>query len=511
MGNLAKSAAGVMTILLLSKGLGFLREILLAYQFGTSYIVDAYAACAALPSVLFTIFASGFSNSYVTVYTRISDENRKKGFFNDTVTVLLLIAMVLSAVCFVFSSQISALLAPGFEEQGAVLLTEFIQLIVIGLPFMTVFNIIAAHLSTKESFIPSTICDYIVINLVIILGIMAASERHPETLIYGEALAWVIATFFLGLYARKRYNLRYRPSIPVHDSYIMLQLKLAIPLGASRLISELNGVSDRIFASLLGEGVTSALSYANRVQSIFYTLTTSVFLSVCYPRMNRCFAAGDKEQGMYYVRKAVMLAAYISIPAACGLFVFAKPMTALLFERGSFTADSTAVTAGCLAFYALGIPFYALRETAAKALGANMQQKKIMKNTILSVVFNILLNLTLYRPLGHIGLALATSLTGVVVSVLAIGDLRKIGLFLFERGQVSDFLKISGGTALALAVSILTYRCSLSFAGNAVSFILTAAVAVLTYGISSIVCKIEIFIWLYQHLPAKIRVLPWLN
>ena len=511
MKNLAKSATVVVIILLLSKGLGFIREILLAYQFGTSYIVDAYTASTALPNVLFSLFASGFSNAYITVYTRIPDDKARRNFFNNAITCLAVSSLILAVVCCLFSPQLTHFLAPGFDETATALLTRFIRIIVIGLPFMTIFSMISAQLGSRESFIFTNFCDFIVVNLLIIAAILLATADHPEVLIYGEAFSWAIAGLLLGSYAWKRHGIRYRPAVAVRDPYFIMLCKLGLPLGASRLITEINGVSDRIFASMLGEGVTSALSYANRVQLIFYTLTTSVFLSVCYPRMNRCFAEGDHEQGMYYVRKALMLAAYISIPAAGGLFIFAKPVTALLFQRGSFTADSTAVTAGCLAFYALGIPFYALRETAAKALGANMQQRKIMKNTAISVVFNILLNLALYRPLGHIGLALATSLTGVVVSVLAIGDLRKIGLFLFERGQVSDFLKISGGTALALAVSILTYRCSLSFAGNAVSFILTAAVAVLTYGISSIVCKIEIFIWLYQHLPAKIRVLPWLN
>lgn len=511
MKNLAKSATVVVIILLLSKGLGFIREILLAYQFGTSYIVDAYTASTALPSVLFSLFASGFSNAYITVYTRIPDDKVRGDFFNNAVTCLMVSSLILAVACSLFSSQLTHVLAPGFDETATVLLKRFIRIIVIGLPFMTIFSMISAHLGSRESFIFTNFCDFIVINLVIIAAILLATGDHPEVLIYGEAFSWAIAGLLLGLYAWKQYGIWYHPAVAVRDPYFIMLCKLGVPLGASRLINEINGVSDRIFASLLGEGVTSALSYANRVQLIFYTLTTSVFLSVCYPRMNRCFAEGDKERGMYYVRKALMLAAYISIPATCGLFIFAKPVTAMLFQRGSFTEDSTVMTAGCLAFYSLGIPFYALRETAAKALGANMQQRKIMKNTAISVASNILLNLALYQPLGHIGLALATSLTGVIVSALALLDLKRIDLSVFEHTQISDFIKIVAAAAIAVFISIIGYRCMLPVLGNSVAVILAAVVALLVYGTCSVVGRIEIFVWIYQRLPKKIQVFHWLD
>ena len=511
MGNLAKSATGVLTIMLLSKGLGFLREILLAYQFGTSYIVDVYASSIALTSVIFTLFASGFSNSYVTVYARVQGEQAQKTFFNRAVTVLTLIATLLAVLCFLFRTEVAIFLAPGFDAVASELLAQFVGIIVVALPVMTIFNLLAAQLQTKESFVATAFCDYIVLNIVVIVAILLASPQNPYRLVYGDVCSWVLATLLLGFYSWKQYGVRYRPDISVKNPNFLMLCQLAIPLGASRLISELNGVSDRIFASLLGEGVTSALSYANRVQLIFYTLTTSVFLSVCYPRMNRYFAERDREMGMYYVRKAMMLAAYISIPATCGLFLFARPVTTLLFERGSFTAQSTAMTAGCLAFYALGIPFYALRETAAKALGANMEQRKILKNTAISVVFNILLNLALYRPLGHIGLALATSLTGLLVSVLALLDLWKMGLYMFQRDQIRDFIKIILVAAVSVSISVFIYRWLFPGLGNTVALLCAGGGAVVVYGVGSVVTKMDIFLWFYARLPKTLQKIPWLN
>lgn len=511
MKNLTRSAVCVMAVLLLSKVLGFVREILLAYQFGTSYIVDAYAVSSTLPAVLLNLFSSGFSDSYVTVYARIQEDSIKKTFFNSAVTCLTILALVVAALGYAFSGEIAHLLAPGYDDTSMALLRQFVSIIVFALPFMTVFSLFSAELSTQDDFITANILGFIGSNLIIIAGILIAARTKVENLVIGEVVAWAMMSILLAIYARRTYAVRFHPKVAIRNRYTLIFCQLAIPLGASRLISELNGVSDRIFASLLGEGVTSALSYANRVQLIFYTLTTSVFLSVCYPRMNRCFAEHDREMGMHYVRKGVMLAAYISIPVTGGLFLFAQPVITLLFERGSFTAQSTAMTAGCLAFYALGIPFYALRETAAKALGANMEQRKILKNTAISVAFNILLNLALYRPLGYIGLALATSLTGLLVSVLAILDLRRMGLSMFQRGQIPDFLKIMASSAVSLMGCIFCYELLLPRGGNTLALMAAVCVAVALYGILSIVLKIRIFVWIYHRIPKRLQVLSFLK
>lgn len=512
MKSLTKPAIAITVLLLCSKILGFVREICLAYKFGTSYIVDVYSVCITLPGVLFAIYAYGCSDAYIPVCARARDENARKQFLNSALTILIIGAFIISIICFYLRGTISNILAPGYAEEARNLLKSFIGIISISFPFMTMFSLFSAHLQFHEDFFGPCFCDFIIINVVVICSIMLATKNDPLVLIYGYVISHIVATSALWIYGRYRHNLRYAPSLNCQETGLIVSLfKLSIPLGASRLINQLNNVVDQIFASLLGEGVTSALSYANRIQLIFYSLTTSIFLSVSYPRMNRCFADGDQETGMYYVRKAMMLAAYISIPVTCGLFVFAAPIISFLFERGSFNAESTVLTAGCLAAYALGIPFYALREIASRALGSNLKQKKILKNTVVFVITNILLNLVLYRPLGHIGLALATSLSSLLVSVLALLDLRKIGLSMFQRGQTRDFVKIILVTAVSILISVVTYRVLLPRGGNTVALLCAGGGAVVVYGVGSVVTRMDIFLWFYARLPKTLQKIPWLN
>lgn len=511
MNNLSKSAMLISLMMVLSKFLGFLREILLANRFGTSYIVDAYLVAIALPDVLYPILVGGFSESFVVGSARLRTADQQKKYFNNTITILFLWAGILSIVSFFGSRWISRLLAPGFDFAATQILSAFLQIISISLPFVVVLNMLCANLQTKECFSIPYFCDFIIKNVLILTFIQISTPETSSWLAIGQVCAYAVPSALLWIYSLHKQIIAYTPYFDLRDEAFKNLCKLAFPLGTSLMVSQFNGVIDRIFCSLLREGITSAMSYANKVQLLFYTLTTSIFISVCYPRINRQFADGDKESGMYYIRQAVLVALYISLPVIGGLFLFAKPVVTLLFERGAFTVDSTALTAECLAFYALGIPFYALREIGTRALSASLQQKRILKNTLLSVVCNLSLNALLLRPLGHIGLALATSLSGIVTFLLILSDMRKLGLRLFIRAQLRDMDKIAASSVISLLVCAVCYHVLLRVLGASLAILIGICFAGCTYLALSILLRMDIVIWIYQRLPTRVQIIPWLN
>jgi len=509
MKNLAKSASVILAVHLLSKGLGFVREIALAYRFGTSYIVDVYTTCISLPTIIFAIYSYGFSESYIPIYTRVKREEQN-AFFSNVLTILFLLSILMATLCTALSGELALLLAPGFSGDAHTLLIQFVRLISLLLPILTTFSMLSAHVQAHEDFIFVNFCGFIIVNVIEIISIFLATESFPELLPIGYVSANLAAAVALWIYAVQKKELAYRPRFQPRNRFFLSLCSLAVPVGVSRLVNELNGLTDRVFASILGEGVISSLSYANRVQLLFYSLTTAIFLSVCYPRVNQRFAEGDREGGLYYIRRAFLLAAYISVPVAGGLFLFANPVVAFLFQRGNFTTDSTTMTAGCLAFYALGLPFYALREIGSRALSASLEQKKIMKNTVIAVGANILLDFLLLRPMGYQGLALATSLAGMLSAALMLLDARKLGLRVLERSQLPDLLKISGCAALALALASFCYHLVLPV-NIPFALILAAVLGAASYGITTSILKVDILIWLYARFPKKLQVIPWLN
>lgn len=511
MQKLSRSALSVALLLILSKLLGFIRELSLAYQFGTSYIVDAYTSCITLPSVLFAIYVYGVSDAYIPVYMRLREERERSAFFSNVITMFTAVSLLFSVGCFLGASQIATLLSPGFEGQARALLIYFIHLVAFVFPIATANSLLSAQLQAGEHFIFVNFCAFIVVNVIEIIGILLASASAPGILVGGYLTAYLVVTILMSVFSLRRTGLRYRPRFRLQEASFLLLCRMAIPLGASRLVNQLNSVMDRVLASVLGEGVISALNYADKIQLIFYSLTTSVFLSVCFPQISRRFAEGNLEGGLYFVRRATLLALYISVPVTGGLFLFANPLVSFLLERGSFSSGSTAMTASCLAFYALGIPFYALREIGIRALSAHMEQRRILKNTVISVACNIILDLMLIRPLGYVGLALATSLAGLIAALLMFSDLRKLDMRILDRRQIPEFLKISAASAISLFLCWCVYCALLGPLGGSPALVIAGVLAIAAYVLLSVWLGIEIFVWLYDRLPARLQIFSTLN
>lgn len=507
MKKIVKSALLVVVMMLISKVLGLLREIFLAQQFGTSYIVDAYTVACTLPTVLFTLFASGFSNSYLPVYMRINEPEKKNFFFNNLTCLLTTFSFVLTIVCLLASSAIAKALAPGFNDETYRLSVRFVQGIVFYLPFYTAFNIFTAQATAHEDFIASNFCDFIVCNVVVIISIVLATPETPMVLIYGYVASMMVATVLMGLRLKQKKYVRFSLSFKINDSNFLQICYLALPMGIAMLTNQINSVVDKMFSSSLGEGITSALSYANKVQLIPYSLITSIFLSLCLPRMNMYFANGDNKNGLSYSKRALSIALFIAVPVVFAIFAFSEPMIALLFERGAFDNEATRITATCLVCYAIGMPFYAFREIAAKTLTAVLQQKKVLKNTIIAVAVNILLNIVFVKMLGYKGLALATSVAGFCAAVLMNIDLKKNQLVVMEKIMLVDLLKISVASAVSVGLAFVCYNPISGVTGAPVATILSLCLAAIVYLLICMVYNVDIMIWVYGNFPQRFKII----
>ena len=499
---LAKSAIFIMILLFCSKILGFFREILLAYKFGTSYVVDAYTISIALPSVVFTIFASGFSQSYVPVFARIVDSKEKKMFFSNVLTILLIMSFIICAFCFAFSENIVTIMAPGFDSKTRDLTIKFVKIIAFVFPSMTTFNLISAHLSSKEDFVMSNFCDSIVVNIVIICSILFVNIHNLFILPIGYALSMCLSTMLLIFYSIKTKKLLYKPYIKFKNYSWKLLCSMAIPLGLSLLVNQLNTVIDRIFSSTLGEGITSSLNYADKVQSIFLTLTTSIFLTVCYPRINKYFANDNKKEGIYYIKKAISIAIYTSAILVAILIFYSEPVIKILFENGKFNANSTIMTASCLMCYSLGIPFYALREILTKTLAANKKQNLILKNTIISVVCNVLLNYLFINNLGYKGLALATSISGLISFLLLKVDIKSINIEIVDKEMKTDFIKIVVCLIISVMIGKIFIKTLTILFESDLVFIVGIIITGIIYFFITLFTKVKIIYWLLNKIKA---------
>lgn len=501
--NLSNVAVVMFIMLLLSKILGLLRDVLLAYRFGTSYINDAYTVAIAVSNILFAIFVSGFSESYIPFFVRLKAGREKNVFFSNIISVLVIISFLVAIFCCLNSDFIVKILAPGFYGKTAALAGSYISIIVWAFPFYAAFSILSAHLQIQEKFSTVNFCNFIVVNIMVILSILASSVTHNLMLVIGYVIAEMVSFIILLIYFIKVADTCYRPEMKEMAVQFISLIKLAIPVGLSFMMNQLNAITDQFFSSMLGNGTISSLSYANKIQSLFLALTTVVFMKVCFPRITFNFAKSNKKDGLYYVEKGYLMGIFLTVPFSFIIVLFSKPIVLILFERGAFNSEATNIISGCLKFYALGIPFYAFSEIQSRTLTAAMKQKYILKNTIVVVVFNIILDYILMQFMGINGLALATSLSGILMFLTMARDLQKLRLTVSGDELFKEGVRIVLTALLSGIVSFGVYLTVQGFAGISVSFIISVITFGSIYILGSSVFNIAIFKWMLARLLNK--------
>lgn len=503
--KLASKAIAMFAIMIISKVLGFSRDILLAYKFGTSSIVDAYTVAITLPSVLFSVFVSGLNQSYIPFYTRMESSKRKQEFFSNTLIIYAVVSVTVVIIGFLSRDLLASLLAPGFDSTRHDLCLSFIGIIIWMFPFYMIFALMSAQLQTREDFNMSNICDFIVVNVVVILSILTASPDEPSILAIGYALSMVIASFILTIYFLMNGDTSFAPRRENAMHEFKDLMIIAIPVGLSFMVNQLNSVTDSVFSSTFSSGVTSGLNYANKIQSIFLTLTTTVFMTVVFPRLNAYFAQRRYVDGLYYIKKGLLVSSWLSIPFAAFVGVFARDIIIAMFQRGAFDETSTAITTSCLVFYSVGIPFYSYVEIGSRTLTASLKQKLILKDTTIAVAFNILADYVLMKSIGYIGLSLATSISGVLLFALYFIDIRRNDLICFNKEIVLEIIKIVVATIISIFVSVLVNTNLLVSLKPLIGVLFTASIFGGIYLVLCIILKVSILGWLINRLGIKVN------
>lgn len=486
MGKLTKAAIGVFFISVAAKVLGLAKEVLLAYKFGTSYIVDAYTIAISFPSIVFAVFASGIAESYIPAASGIKDGKERNYFTSNIITITTIISIIIMIISMAFSSEIVGILAPGFSGESFELAKKLLYIVVTMLPVMVVYNIYNGQLLYDERFIFTNFVNSLVLNVLILISIVISSEKNPQMLGVGYVISYFVVLIMYISYSHRNTSYRYSFCCKPNDKNFSTLLNMAIPMGISLIAVQLNSLIDKALASSLGGGIIAALGYANKIQLLFYSLVTSVVMSICFPRISMHFSNKEYEKGKHYIEKAFLIATYAGIPVTAVLILFSTPVTQLLFERGNFSSNSTIVTAECLLFYAVGMVFYSYREIFSRVLVANRNQRKVLKNTIIVVLLNISLNISLIGVLKHVGLALATSIAGIVASGLMYLDLKQEGLQFIDKEVILEIIKILFATLISSLGSYSLFR----FVGDTIEGELSLILACIVFGLFYLSCSL---------------------
>ncbi len=412
---LLRSIATVGGFTLISRGLGFVRDILIAFVLGAGAGADVFFVAFKLPNLFRRLFAEGaFSMAFVPMFAgRVESDGIEaaKAFADAAFSVLFWALLIFVGVIELAMPLVMLGFAPGFIGDTAKfdLAVELTRITFPYLLFISLVSLMAGVLNSLGRFAAAAATP-ILLNLCLIGAILGLAQ-FTET--PGHALAWGVAAAggvqFIWLFAAcGREGVWIRLKFPRLTGDVKVLMKRMAPVAVGAGIYQINLVIDTVIASLLPSGSISYLFFADRVNQLPLGVLGVAVGTALLPLLSRQVRAGETEAALHSQNRALELSLLLTLPAAAALMVIATPVIRVLFERGQFGPLETAATAAALGVYAAGLPAYVMVKALAPGFFAREDTATPVKISVFCLFVNLGLNLLLMGPFKHVGIAAAT-------------------------------------------------------------------------------------------------------
>ena len=427
-----EAAAVVGSATLVSRVLGFARDMVVARAFGAGALTDAFFVAFRLPNLLRRLVAEGaLSAAFIPVFTeyltaQTPGETRRMLRAVAGTTLLVLAALTVTGM--VAAPILVRVMAPGFFTDPArgALTVRLARLMFPYLFFVGLAALAMAVLNAHRRFFAPALAP-VALNLGIIAAVLLVAPRLTQP-VFGLALGVVVGglgQFLVQVPALLAQGVLLRPVLEPGHPAVRRCFRLMTPVVVGQSANQLNVLINTVIASFLGGGSVSYLYYADRLVEFPQGVFGIAIATAVLPTLSEHAARRDTEAVRHTLSFALRLAAFIGLPAAIGLWVLREPIVRLLYQRGQFGPTEAAGTAAAVGFYALGLVGWGGAKIGAQAFYALGDTRTPVKVAVGSMALNSLLALAFVWPLAHAGLALASAVAGTANAVLLIGLLRR--------------------------------------------------------------------------------------
>jgi putative peptidoglycan lipid II flippase len=453
-----------------SRVLGLLRDITMAHVFGAGGSTDAFLIAFKIPNFLRRLFAEGaFSQAFVPVLA----EYREKG--GDT-AVRDLVAhvqgwlgawlIVVTALLMLLAPYIGILFAPGYwyhaEAEKLLLTSEFIRIVSPYLLFISLTALAGSLLNTYQHFALPALTP-VLLNISLIGASVISLVWYQSSI---HILAWgVVVAGALQLLAQlpllTKEGLLVRPRWQYSHPGLKKIRLLMIPALFGVSVSQINLLLDTVLASLLQDGSVAWLYYSDRLSELPLGVFGIAIATVVLPALSANHASADSETFSETQEWAIRMVCLLGIPASGALILLAWPLIATIFLHGEMTLNDVDMASHSLAAYGSGLLAFMLVKVLAPGFFARQDTKTPVRIAIYAMVANMMFNLMLVFWLGHVGLALATSLSAWLnAGLLYLGLRSEISLRFGRESRVFVGKVVLATLLMLLVVFWLNYPAS---------------------------------------------------
>jgi putative peptidoglycan lipid II flippase len=428
-----KTAIILILLSLLSKPLGFIKQLLLSYFFGATNLTDAYfIASSALG--LMMIYFGAISTSYVPTYNKVLKSNgeiQAYKFTNNLISIQLILAMFVMIIICSFADNIIYLLASGLDDKTTALAGSLLIVLSTGIPFIVLTGELSSFLNIKNRSIQRALAQYtghIFIFFVILAGIYSI-----YFLAIGSVVSVVIFTLLL-VYLCYKQGLYLRLQISF-DENVRYALVFALPMILNSSIALINVIVDQNIGSWLGEGVISAINYSASIQSLLMDgIIGIIMINVVFPRLSY-LSVNNTHEAVISFRKILIILQCIVIPISFLFIFFATDIVSFIYQRGAFDNNAVNMTATVISTMAIAFPFMIYNIICNNMLFANHLSKWPLIVSIVAILTNIVLSLILSHFYGLVGLisgsVIASIFAAITSSIIFKCKIASLGLYTF--------------------------------------------------------------------------------
>ncbi len=436
--SVAKSSAIVASATLLSRIMGLLRDIVLANLVGANDNADAFFIAFRIPNFLRRLFAEGaFAQAFVPILADTRERggivevrkliDRVAGVLGGTLTGLSILVVIISPL-------VATVFAPGFlsDPEKLALTSDLIKLTFPYLLLISLTGFAGAVLNSYQRFVVPALTPILLnLSLISVAIWLAPTMQEPSVALAIGVLVAGFAQLLFQFPALADLDLIPRPRWEPKDNGVQRVIALMVPALFGVSVTQINLLLDTVLASFLPAGSVSWLYYSDRLTELPLGVFAIAIATVILPTLSRHCATGDDVSFSRTLVWGTRNVLFIAIPSTLALVVLAEPLITTLFQYGAFQSQDMTMAAASLRAYTLGLGAFMLIKVFAPGFYARKDMKTPVRIGIIAMVANMILNLTLvfflhkYFQLGHVGLALATSVSAWINATLLYRTLLK--------------------------------------------------------------------------------------
>jgi putative peptidoglycan lipid II flippase len=425
---------GIMTML--SRVLGFVRDMVCAKIFGAGASYDAFIVAFKIPNFLRRLFAEGaFAQAFVPILSEYRATRSKESIDKllrhvaGVLGIILLIVSVLGMLCAPF---IIRLFAPGFigEEHRFYLSIDLLRITFPYIFFISLTAFLGSILNTFDKFAMPALTP-VLLNLTMIISAIMFAQYFNDPI---QALAWgvfvggIVQLLFLLFFVRRN-NLFPKPALSGDHDGVKRIMTNMLPALFGVSVAQINLLFDTVFASFLPQGSISWLYYSDRLMEFPLGVFGVALSTVVLPHLSMQYSKKHTKEFEFTLDWTLQLILLIVLPATLGLFILAEPLLVTLFHYGKFSAYDVYQSSLSLRAFASGLIAFVSIKILASAHYARKDIKTPVKIATVCMVVNVLLSLILMQFFYHTGLAMAGSITGFLNAGLLLATLIKRDIY----------------------------------------------------------------------------------